>query len=314
MAQSNRRVVRQKRVSRAPFLIFISIILALAVTLAVSFAFFISDDLTRPNVDKLSITAQKLFGNAIDMEPVKDTVEMIKAFHSNDNSNTENPDVETEHVKAETLVARTRAADDSYFSDAVFIGDSISVGLRVYGVLPTQNVIAEQNVNIMNLVNDTPVYRTSGTEKKTVFQAIAEKVPDPDKIYILIGANGIPGLTNEAHINYYGKFLDRLHQTYPDAMIYVETVTPITKDSEYVRDSFNMEKINDFNERLYKLAQEKGVYYLNVQEVLRDDSGYLISDYDAGDGMHLKSNGHKAMYQYYLTHAVQPDGYIDKIV
>ena len=228
--------------------------------------FFISDDLTRPNVDKLSITAQKLFGNAIDMEPVKDTVEMIKAFHSNDNSNTENPDVETEHVKAETLVARTRAADDSYFSDAVFIGDSISVGLRVYGVLPTQNVIAEQNVNIMNLVNDTPVYRTSGTEKKTVFQAIAEKVPDPDKIYILIGANGIPGLTNEAHINYYGKFLDRLHQTYPDAMIYVETVTPITKDSEYVRDSFNMEKINDFNERLYKLAQEKGVYYLNVQE------------------------------------------------
>ena len=97
-------------------------------------------------------------------------------------------------------------------------------------------------------------------------------------------------------------------------MIYVETVTPITKDSEYVRDSFNMEKINDFNERLYKLAQEKGVYYLNVQEVLRDDSGYLISDYDAGDGMHLKSNGHKAMYQYYLTHAVQPDGYIDKIV
>ena len=60
MAQSNRRVVRQKRVSRAPFLILISIILALAVTLAVSFAFFISDDLTRPNVDKLSITAQKL--------------------------------------------------------------------------------------------------------------------------------------------------------------------------------------------------------------------------------------------------------------
>ena len=50
------------------------------------------------------------------------------------------------------------------------------------------------------------------------------------------------------------------------------------------------------------------------RRVLRDDSGYLISDYDAGDGMHLKSNGHKAMYQYYLTHAVQPDGYIDKIV
>lgn len=313
MAQSNRRVVRQRRASRAPFLILISVILALSITLAVSFAFFISDDLTRPNVDKLSIVAQKMFSNAISVEPVKETAEMIQAFHKNDN-NTENPGVKTEHIKAETLVAKTQAADPSYFDDAVFIGDSISVGLRVYGVLPTKNVIAEQNVNIMNLVNDTPVYRTSGTEKKTVFQAIAEQVPDPGKIYILIGANGIPGLSNEAHINYYGKFLDRLHQTYPDAMIYVESVTPITKDSKYIRDSFNTKKINDFNDRLYRLAQEKGVYYLNVQEVLRDDNGYLISDYDAGDGMHLKSNGHKAMYQYYLTHAVQSDGYIDKIV
>lgn len=313
MVQSNRRVVRQRRASRAPFLILISVILALSITLAVSFAFFISDDLTRPNVDKLSIVAQKMFSNAINVEPVKETAEMIQAFHKNDH-NTENPGVKTEHIKAETLVAKTKAADPSYFDDAVFIGDSISVGLRVYGVLPTKNVIAEQNVNIMNLVNDTPVYRTSGTEKRTVFQAIAEQVPNPGKIYILIGANGIPGLSNEAHINYYGKFLDRLHQTYPNAMIYVESVTPITKNSKYIRDSFNTKKINDFNDRLYKLAQEKGVYYLNVQEVLRDDNGYLISDYDAGDGMHLKSNGHKAMYQYYLTHAVQSDGYIDKIV
>ena len=312
MAQLNRRVTRRKRTGRTPFAVLISAILALSTALTAAFVFFIIDDLSRPPVDKLSFMADKLFGEALEVTPVQETAETMQAFQKGESSQTEN--VQTEHVKAETLVAKTKPADDSYFDDAVFIGDSISVGLRVYGVLPTQNVIAEQNVNIMNLVNDTPVYRTSGAEKKTVFQAIDEKMPNPGKIYILIGANGVPGLSNEAHIGYYGQFLDRLKKTYPNAMIYVESLTPISQDSEYIRDTFNTEKLNDFNERLYQLAQEKGVYYLNVQEALKDDSGYLISDYDAGDGMHLKSNGHKAMYQYYLTHAVQPDGYIDKIV
>ena len=157
---------------------------------------------------------------------------------------------------------------------------------------------------------DVPVRQTGSL----VLAFAPEQLPHLQTLYERGLANGVPGLSNEAHIGYYGQFLDRLKKTYPNAMIYVESLTPISQDSEYIRDTFNTEKLNDFNERLYQLAQEKGVYYLNVQEALKDDSGYLISDYDAGDGMHLKSNGHKAMYQYYLTHAVQPDGYIDKIV
>lgn len=315
MAQLNHKVIRQRRASRAPLVILISVILALIISLLTAFGFFISADLKQPNVNRLSIIADRLFGGAVHISPVKDTAEIAHAMQKPENNDEkEEPGIKTEHVKAETLVAKTKPVDASYFDDAIFIGDSISVGLRVYGILPNQNVLAEQNVNIMNLINDTPVYRTSGAEKKTVFQAINERMPNPGKIYILIGANGIPGLTNEAHIQYYGQLIDRLKKSYPNAMIYAETVTPITKDSKYIRDVFNTEKINDFNERLYKMAEEKGIYYLNVQEVLRDENGYLISDYNAGDGMHLKSNGHKAMYQYYVTHAVQSDGYIDKII
>lgn len=305
-----RRVVRPKRPSYAPFLILLGSIVALIAVLASFFLAFLFSDLSRPNVNTFALEVDTMFQKAKDFPVLGDSAAVAVAF----SQTTGNEQYETKRVKVETLVPKSPAASDSYFENAIFIGDSISVGLRAYGVLPTQNVLAEQSVNILNLLNGDPVYRTTGSEKKPVLQAIDERIPNPDKIYILIGANGIPGLSNEAHIKYYSQFIDQLKQKYPDAMIFVESVTPITATSKYIRDSFTTEKINDFNDKLYAMAQEKGLYYLNVQEVLMDDTGHLIVDYDAGDGMHLKSNGHKAMYEYYLTHTVGPDGYTDKIV
>ena len=305
-----RRVVRPKRPSYVPFLTLLASILVLIGVLTVSFLFFLFSDLSRPSVDRFSLEVDSIFQKVKEFPAVGDTAAVAVAFSQTSGQE----QYETEKVKVDTLVPKSPAASDSYFDDAIFIGDSISVGLRVYGVLPTQNVLAEQNVNILNLINGNAVYTTTDGQKSAVLPAIDQRIKNPGKIYILIGANGIPGLSNEAHIKYYAQFIDQLQEKYPDAMIYAESVTPITADSKYIRDSFTTEKINDFNDKIYQMAQEKGIYYLNVQEVLMDDTGHLISDYDAGDGMHLKSNGHKAMYEYYLTHTVDADGYANKIV
>lgn len=267
-----------------------------------------------PNVNKLALTFKTMYGDTVKVDSIKETADMYRALKLQNPEQDEDKDVVTERVKAQTLVAQTKAVDDDYFDDAIFIGDSVSVGLRVYGVVPAKNVLAAQNVGITSFTRDYAVYTTTGAQKKTVFDAIPEAVPDPGKIYILIGANSMPGLSNKSHIEYYGQFLDRLKASYPETIIYVESLTPLAADSSYIRSGFNSAKINEFNDMLYDLAKEKGVYFLNVEDALKDQNGYLISDYDAGDGLHLKSNGHKAMYQYYRRHAVQADGYIDKVV
>lgn len=313
MAQ-RRRVVRPRRPSRAPFIILIAAILALSIMLTASFISFIAEDLSMPNVNKLALTMSMYNSDSVKVESVKETADMFRALKLQQPKDEEDEDVVTEHVKAETLVAETKMVDDDYFDDAIFIGDSVSVGLRVYGVVPAKNVLAAQNVGITSFTRDYAVYTTTGSQKKTVFDAIPEAVPDPGKIYILIGANSMPGLSNKAHIQYYGEFLDRLMAAYPETIIYVESLTPLAPTSSYIRSSFNSTKINEFNDMLYELAKEKGIYFLNVEDALKDKNGNLLSDYDAGDGLHLKSNGHKAMYRYYRKHAVQPDGYIDKVV
>lgn len=313
MAQM-RKVARKRRASRAPFILLIAAILALSIALTTSFVMFIAEDLGMPNVNKLALTMQTMFGDTVEVESVKELADTIHTMKLQQQPEDGEDDVAVEYVKAETWVAETKAVDDDYFDDAVFIGDSVSVSLRIYGVLPAKNVLAAQNVGITSFTRDYQVYTTTGSQKKTVFDAIPEAVPDPGKIYILIGANSMPSLSNDSHIQYYAQFLDRLKAEYPETIIYVESLTPISATSSYIRDGFNTAKINDFNDKLYALAQEKGVYFLNVEEALMDQNGYLLADYNAGDGLHLKSNGHQAMYQYYRRHAVQPDGYIMKTV
>ncbi len=309
-----RRVARKRKSHKAPMYVLLVLMMLMIVLLGMSFAGFISDDLKKENKPVFRSEVPEEFAPFQGYFSVYDEAAALYAQIKIDRV-PENPeDVQTETVKVKTVVPESLPVEDAYFDDAIFIGDSISVGLRAYGVLPEKNVLAEKNVGLDKVVMDQEVYYTTGTQKKTLFAALKEKMPNPGKIYILLGSNGIPGYENEKHIQFYSQLIDRLQEKYPDAIIYVESVTPITADSDYTRSNFNMEKIRGFNELVLKMAEEKGLYYLNISEVLTDENGYLKKDYDGGDGMHLMSNGHKAILDYCKRHTVRPDGTTDQIV
>lgn len=209
-----------------------------------------------------------------------------------------------------TVVGETAAVEKSYFDDAVFIGDSISKGLKLNGVLPPANVIADQNVGIDQIANDKPIYLDVSGTKRTLFQMLDALPIKPKKVYIMLGSNGLPHYTNDVHMNFYNIVLDRIIKKYPDATIYVQSVTPITKEAEesYAKrkKDFTNKKINEFNELVKAACKDKNIYYLSVRDALVDENGYLSSTHNAGDGVHFKKSGHEAMYQYYKTHTV-PD-------
>ncbi len=217
----------------------------------------------------------------------------------------------TEEIPVEnsTIVAKSEAVDKSYFDDAVFIGDSISKGLKVYGVLPPKNVVADQNVGIDQIANDRAVYIANDGTKTTLFNALKQVPVAPTKVYVMLGSNGLPHYENKQHIEFYYKVIDRIMQTYPNAKIYLQSVTPITAAAEetYRKNgkTFTNKKINEFNEMVLNMAKEKGIYYINVKDSLVDANGYLSAEFAGADGVHFKKSGHEAMYQYYKTHTVK---------
>lgn len=205
--------------------------------------------------------------------------------------------------KKSKVVKKSKKADSSYLDDAVFIGDSISVSLSLYKALPAKNVIATQNVSLYQVISGKECF---ATPKGKVNLKTAMKGKKPKKIYVMLGANGMNGWSNKKQIGYYKTLLDQLEKDYPNAIIYVESMTPVTASRNKTDKNINNTKIKDYNKKLLKLVESRGdnVYYLDLYEGLQTKYGNLKSAYNGGDGLHFSPAAARAVVDYALTHTV----------
>lgn len=221
---------------------------------------------------------------------------------------------ENDAYQVDTLVPKTIPVDDSYFEDALFIGDSILKGFKSFVSPYPNNVIADQNAGLDHIFLNKDIYLVNPSELTTLWKGIEQVLPDAQKIYVLIGTNGIPGLENDKSMNFYDDLIVKLKERFPEKVIYICAVTPLTKElSDQRAPSFSKEKIDDFNNQLFVLCQNNDVYFLQTDEDLKDSSGYLMSEYDAGDGLHLNKSGHTVLFDYFKTHIVSEDGISQKV-
>ena len=93
--------------------------------------------------------------------------------------------------------------DDSYFDDAVFIGDSRTVGMYEYGGLEeTSTFYASTGLTVYKMF-DSAIVSVPGQKKKiTVEEALSEK--QFAKIYLMIGINEMGTGTVESFMKAYG--------------------------------------------------------------------------------------------------------------
>ncbi|MEG1027428.1 MAG: GDSL-type esterase/lipase family protein [Oscillospiraceae bacterium] len=320
----DKKIVRKhKKITRMPLLVLALLILIIIGILVFMYIFFVRDDMKNPNYETGQYKDEGFVEISSNQPSSDETLEKSSTENSSQQEesqpttssadDTSSPDdtssKEDVPVENPTIVPKSEAVEKAYFDDAVFIGDSISKGLKIYGVLPPKNVVADQNVGIDQIANDKAVYVANDGTKTTLFNALKQVPITPKKVYIMLGSNGLPHYENNQHIEYYYKVIDRIMQTYPDAKIYLQSVTPITAAAEetYRKNgkTFTNKKINEFNELVLNMAKEKGLYYINVKDSLVDANGYLSSEYAGADGVHFKKNGHEAMYQYYKTHTIK---------
>ena len=52
------------------------------------------------------------------------------------------------------------------------------------------------------------------------------------------------------------------------------------------------------------IARECNVYYLDTESVLKDENGYLRSEYSVGDGIHISREGYQVILQFIRTHPI----------
>lgn len=188
-----------------------------------------------------------------------------------------------------------------YFSDAVFIGDSRTEGLAINNSLYSKTTIyTEKGLRVDKVFSDKVINKDG--KKVTIMEAL-EKTKF-SKVYIMLGINETGWKYSSFFVKKYNEIIDEIKKINPQAIIYVQSVLPVSQkvsnEHKYVRNS----KINEYNSLIQKMANERKVYYIDVNKAVSDSSGNLPAE-AATDGIHLNKTYCTKWLEYLETHTVQ---------
>lgn len=198
-------------------------------------------------------------------------------------------------------VPQSAPVDDSYFSDAVFMGDSRTEGFALFSGLDTMTTYASRGLNVSTVFTDATI-DLNGTMVTTID---ALRNTSFSKLYIMFGLNEASWPYSEVFIDEYGDIIDEARAINSNAIIYIQSILPVTKSCSDSSESFNKTKIDSLNAMLQQLAAEKQVYYIDCEKALADSEGYLPEEAST-DGIHFGVPECEAWLEYLKTHTVSP--------
>ena len=193
--------------------------------------------------------------------------------------------------------------DLSYFSDAAFLGDSLTVGFSDYSInLGGALICGYTGVGPDAIVNRSAV-KSSVRGSEVAMDVLT--AAQPKKLYILLGTNTLTTLgAADRFLAYYGQMLDQLRQALPGCVIYVQSIPPVRPQAAAEKPGLASDVLRSVNEQLAKLAADKGCVYLDLWETFADENGNLKEMLAAPDGVHFSAgNGYGAWVTYLRNHA-----------
>ena len=194
--------------------------------------------------------------------------------------------------------------DLSYFSDAAFLGDSLTVGFSDYSInLGGALICGYTGVGPDAIVNRSAVKSSTRGEEIALDVLVAAQ---PKKLYILLGTNTLTTLgAADRFLAYYGQMLDLLRQTLgDDCVIYVQSIPPVRPAAAEEKPGLASDVLRSVNEQLAQMAADKGCVYLDLWETFADGEGGLKEILAAPDGVHFSAgNGYGAWVTYLRNHA-----------
>ncbi len=231
---------------------------------------------------------------------------------------------EEERMRAEELAAQssqatpqpnsvTEALDNfassSYFDDAVFIGDSITEGIKLYDVMSNTTVLSDTGVNLSSIYTRKNIKVQNG-EDITIIDAyknlgVTEGTVAPTKTYILMGINSM-FLAKEDFIAKYQELIEALQVEQPQSTIYVQSILPVTDGYQQRRPEFANSIIDDYNAGLIAMCEEMDIVYLDVASVFKDENGNLPTD-ASSDGLHFTASWYSTWFDYLRKNTVDEE-------
>lgn len=190
--------------------------------------------------------------------------------------------------------------EDDYFADVLFLGDSRTHGLQLYGGLTTGTYFHAVGATVESVFSKA-TQEIEGGKKLPIVDALEGQTCS--KVYVMLGVNELGWPMAEKFGEQFGLLVDRIREELPDAEVVIQSILPVSAKQDAKKSYVNNKRIVTYNTILEELAQEKQCPYLNVAEAVADETGCLKSNFTT-DGVHLNIAGSKEWVAYLKSHPV----------
>ena len=215
----------------------------------------------------------------------------------------------------DTILGITEDYGQDYIDRIIFLGESTTYGLQSYGVLSNGKdttqvwtgatckngiTVSSGTLSLSPAIGTTKIFYPDTRSAKTVSDAL--KAKKPEYLIITLGLNnGASYYSEQEFKDCYRILLNSINDSQTDTRVILQSLFPVSKECSIK--AYTPERLRLCNKWIYDIAQEYDLKYLNTTEVLEDDKGYLIADYDnGGDGIHLNRAGLSTVIEYIKTH------------
>ena len=189
-----------------------------------------------------------------------------------------------------------------YFDDALFIGDSRVTGVELYSGWDNLTYYAEGGMTVYSMFQS----KTAQAEGQTLTIEEALRKRSFGKIYLEIGINEMGTGTVDSFMEAYEAAVDHLRELQPDAILYVCGIMYVEQSKSESDPIFNNPAIQERNDRIAALADGENIFYLDINEVVTDETGNLNPDY-TWDEVHLLGKYDVIWLEYFSSHGIVKD-------
>lgn len=162
-------------------------------------------------------------------------------------------------------------SDASYFDNALFIGDSRTVGICEYGGLKNADYYADTGMSVLDLYKKTAAI-PGGVNFETM---LSQK--EYGKVYIMLGINEVGNDQNRT-AEKYAQLISYIQERQPEALIYIQANLHVSAGRSQKDSVVNNGAIDTLNARLEALADDETVFYIDVNEIFDDEAGNLKAE------------------------------------
>ena len=227
-------------------------------------------------------------------------ISILSLLIINVNASTQHDCFKINNYNYENEVEISEKVSDDHYDDALFVGDSRMGAFSLYGTHENRQVYYIESL-FLNKIDITTL-----EDGDTIYDKIINS--NVNNIYLMFGLNETGWQDYSLFVEQYDKLIKEIKQLKPDINIYIFLLYTCYKTTalshEVIKDSIDKD-----NQLLKQMCIDNKVLYLDLNQVLLDEDGYIKDDL-TNDGIHLNAKGSKIMEDYIDTHVYRKEKYV----